>query len=117
MYKRREKSYSTTQMQQTQVYLLEGMEFKEEGEEELEEKETFNQSDTETIPAIQQADLLGISLHAIAGVPSPKTMRLVGKIRTCSIIVLINTGSTHSFIDVNMARKAKLPVKEGHLAV
>jgi len=117
MYKRREKSYSTTQMQQTQLYLLEGMEFKEEGEEELEEKETFNQSDTETIPAIQQADLLGISLHAIAGAPSPKTMRLVGKIRTYSIIVLINTSSTHSFIDVNVARKAKLPVEEGHLAV
>jgi len=54
MYKRREKSYSTTQMQQTQLYLLEGMEFKEEGEEELEEKETFNQSDTETIPAISK---------------------------------------------------------------
>jgi len=64
------------------------------GEEELEEKETFNQPDIETIPAIHQADLLGISLHAIAGAPCPKTMRLVGKISTCSIIVLISTGST-----------------------
>ncbi|KAL9362392.1 hypothetical protein Peur_045177 [Populus x canadensis] len=93
------------------------MEFKEVGEEELEEKETFNQPDIETIPAIHQADLLGISLHAIAGAPCPKTMRLVGKISTCSIIVLISTGSTYSFIDVNVARKAKLPVEEGHLAV
>jgi predicted aspartyl protease len=39
------------------------------------------------------------------------------EIETCSVIVLIDTGSTHSFIDVNMARKAKLLVEEGHLAV
>jgi hypothetical protein len=44
-------------------------------------------------------------------------MRLVGKIRICSVIVLIDTGSTHSFIDVNVARRAKLPVEEGQLAV
>ena len=44
-------------------------------------------------------------------------MRLVRKIGTCSVIVLIDTGSTHSFIDVNVARKAKLPVEEGHLVV
>ncbi|KAL9399299.1 hypothetical protein Peur_008260 [Populus x canadensis] len=93
------------------------MEFKEEGEEELEEKETFNQPNTETILAIQQADLLGISLHAIAGAPSPKIVRLVGKIGTCSIIVLINIGNTHCFIDVNVVRKEKLLVEEGHLAV
>jgi len=60
---------------------------------------------------------LGISLHAIAGAPCPKTMRLVEKIGTCSIIVLINTGNTYSFIDVNVARKAKLPIEEGHFAV
>jgi hypothetical protein len=44
-------------------------------------------------------------------------MRLVEKIGTCSIIVLINTGNTYSFIDVNVARKAKLPIEEGHFAV
>ncbi|KAA8515066.1 hypothetical protein F0562_018147 [Nyssa sinensis] len=104
-------------LRKPKLYLLEGMEFEGEGEEELEEEETFQQPDTETIPVVQQAEMLGVSLHAIVGAPSPKTMRLVGKIGTCSVIVLIDIDSTHSFIDVNVARRAKLPVKEGHLAV
>lgn len=93
------------------------MEFDVEGKEDLEEEETFNQHDIETIPTVQQAELLGISLHAIAGALSPKTMRLVGKIGTCSVIVLIDTGSICSFINVNVPRRAKLPMEEGHLAV
>ena len=60
---------------------------------------------------------MGISLHTIVGAPSPKTTRLVRKLGECSVIVLIDTGSTHGFIDVNVARRAKLPVEEGHLAV
>lgn len=83
----------------------------------MEAEETLNQPNTAIILAGQQVELLGISLHAIAGEPSPKTMRLVGKIGTCSVIVLVDTGSTHSFIDVNVARRANLPVEEGHLAV
>jgi len=39
------------------------------------------------------------------------------EIETCSVIVLIDTGSTHSFIDVNVAKRAKLPVEEGQLVV
>ena len=64
------------------LYLLEGMEFEREGEENLEEEETFDQLVTETIPTVQQAELLGISLNAIAGAPSPKTMRLVCPIKS-----------------------------------
>ena len=60
---------------------------------------------------------MGISLYAIVGAPSPKTMRLVGKIGECLVIVLIDTGSTYSFINVNVARRAKLQVEEGHLAI
>ncbi|KAA8549923.1 hypothetical protein F0562_001607 [Nyssa sinensis] len=112
-----EKYHQGHKCSKPKLYLLEGMEFEGEGEEELEEEKTFKQPDTEIIPAVQQAEMLGISLHAIAGAPSPKTMRLVGKIGTCSVIVLIDTGSTHSFIDVNVARRAKLPMEEGHLAV
>ena len=99
------------------LYLLEGMEFEREGEEKLEEEEVLNPHDTKAMHAIQQIELLGISLHAIAGAPYPKTMRLVGKIGTSSVIGLNDNGSTHSFIDVNVAKKAKLPVEEGHLVV
>lgn len=81
------------------LYLLEGMDFKGGEEEELEKEETFNQPNTETTTVVQQVELLGIALHVIVGAPSTKTIRLVGKIGTCSVIVLIDTGSTHSFID------------------
>ncbi|KAG2667995.1 hypothetical protein I3760_15G139500 [Carya illinoinensis] len=112
-----EKYHQGHKCSRPKLYLLEGMQFEGEEEEELEEEETFNQPNTEAIPAVQQAELFGISLHAIEGAPSPQTMRLVGKIGTCLVIVLIDTSSMHSFIDVDVARTAKLPVEEGHLAV
>jgi predicted aspartyl protease len=56
--------------------------------------------------------LLEISLHAIVGAPAPKTMRLIGSINHLEVVILIDTGSTHSFLDPNVAKKAKLPVHE-----
>ena len=79
-----EKYHQGHKCSRPKLYLLEGMEFKEEGEEEI-----FNQPDTENILAFQQADLLGISLHAIARAPSPKTMRLVGKLRHVQLLFLL----------------------------
>jgi len=40
-----------------------------------------------------------ISLNAIIGTPSPKTMRIVGILRYQQVIILIDYGSTHSFLD------------------
>lgn len=62
--------------------------------------------DTETKTTLQQAELLGISLHAIVGFPSPKTMRLVGRIDLQPVIILIES----NYI-INVERKAKLPLK------
>jgi hypothetical protein len=48
----------------------------------------------------------------------PRTMRLVGRIRSIEVIILIDTGSTHSFADPNVARKAQLSAdKMGQLTV
>jgi len=44
-----------------------------------------------------------ISLNAITGTPSPKTMRLVGFLRLHRVVVLIDSGSTHNFVDANLA--------------
>lgn len=68
-------------------------------------------------PGELQAELLGISLHAIAGAPSPKTMRIIGKIGNSTVIVLIDTGSTHSFVDVKVARREKMQVVGSKMAV
>lgn len=51
-----------------------------------------------------------ISLHAILGTRAPKTMRLIGYMGNQRVIVLINIGSTHSFIDPNVARRTKPPM-------
>ena len=95
------------------LYVLEGMEFEEEeGEEEM-----FSSENTEVLPGELQAELLGISLHAIAGAPSPKTMRIIGKIGNSTVIVLIDTGSTHSFVDVKVARREKMQVVGSRMVV
>jgi len=40
-----------------------------------------------------------ISLNAITGTPSPKTMRLIGFLKLHRVIILIDSGSTHNFVD------------------
>lgn len=44
-----------------------------------------------------------ISLNAITGTPTPKTMRLIGRSLNHKVIVLIDSGSTHNFVDVHLA--------------
>jgi hypothetical protein len=40
-----------------------------------------------------------ISLNAITGTHSPKTMRLIGFLKHHKVIVLIDSRSTHNFVD------------------
>ncbi|XP_042950388.1 uncharacterized protein LOC122282508 [Carya illinoinensis] len=102
------------------LFLLEGL-----GEEREEEEEADN---SEGNLAIIQAkdpvreekeigELLGISLHAMAGSLAPKTMRIEGFINHQKVLVLIDTGSTHSFVDSYVARRSRLPVGESQLTV
>jgi len=44
-----------------------------------------------------------ISLNAITGTPHPKTMRLVGFLRLQLVVILIDSDSTHNFIDTKLA--------------
>lgn len=52
-----------------------------------------------------------ISLHAIAGTKTPQTMRIVGRLRHCTLTILIDSGSTHNFIDPIVIRKAQVPTQ------
>jgi hypothetical protein len=47
-------------------------------------------------------EFLEISLNAIVGSPSPKTMRIIGFLRYHRVTVLIDSGSTHNFVDVEL---------------
>jgi hypothetical protein len=46
---------------------------------------------------------LEISLNAITGTPTPKTMRLIGVLKNQQVIILIDSGITHNFLDSKLA--------------
>ncbi|XP_034693910.1 uncharacterized protein LOC117920466 [Vitis riparia] len=51
-----------------------------------------------------------ISFHAIAGTEHPQTIRVLGKLKNKNVMVLIDGGSTHNFIDHAIVSKFGLPV-------
>jgi hypothetical protein len=61
-----------------------------------------------------------ISIHALEGLLVPQTMNIVGYINKKKCIVLIDSGSTHNFIDKKLARNLNCfvyPVKNFHVLV
>eukprot|EP00253_Pinus_taeda_P018379 PITA_18379 len=64
--------------------------------EEPEEEDEDNQPDNVPKEPI-------ISLHALSGIYSPKTLKLRGFIKHCLVVVLIDSGSTHNFIHQRVA--------------
>jgi hypothetical protein len=62
----------------------------------------------ELIHGETEGELLGISLHALTGAPTCRTLRLMGKIGSQEVVVLIDIESTHNFVDPNVARNAHL---------
>ena len=49
-----------------------------------------------------------ISLAAITGITQSQTLKLRGHVKKENVTVLIDTGSTHNFIDVNVAKRLNL---------
>ena len=42
---------------------------------------------------------LEITLSALVGSPTPGTMRVKGRVNSISLVILVDSGSTHNFID------------------
>ena len=51
-----------------------------------------------------------ISLHALAGQNSPRTLRLAGQINRVGVQILIDSGSTHNFIQEALVTRLELPI-------
>ncbi|XP_041011286.1 uncharacterized protein LOC121255061 [Juglans microcarpa x Juglans regia] len=86
------------------IYVLDGMNiFRDETVEDQDKVEIVEEE-------MQHGDIAFISLQAIGGTPNPKTMRIVGQINKKRVVILIDTGSTHNFVDTTVAAKCDLAV-------
>ena len=57
-----------------------------------------------------QLDQVDITLYALLGSPSLSTMRVLGQIRGHWVVVLLDTGSSHNFLDDVLVKTLKLAV-------
>ena len=53
---------------------------------------------------------VGITLYALSGTPTSGTMRVIGRIMHKSLVVLIDLGSTHNFVDTSLFSQLHIPV-------
>jgi hypothetical protein len=74
-------------------------------EESVTEEIGNNQND---MPDLLSNDTPRISLAANTSISQPQTLKLKGHIKKDSVAVLIDIGSTHNFLDINVARNLKL---------
>jgi hypothetical protein len=54
--------------------------------------------------SIDQDTKCEILVHALVGVSTPQTLKIIGYIKKQKIIVLVDSGSTHNFIDKILAK-------------
>ncbi|KAF5447657.1 hypothetical protein F2P56_033191, partial [Juglans regia] len=74
------------------------------------EEEKIELVNEEVLDFVDNPNQPEISLHAIIGSISPKTMRIRGKIGNQELVVLIDLGSTHNFVDPSVIKKGNIPV-------
>lgn len=58
----------------------------------------------------EYGDISSVSLQAIVGTPSCKTMRVIGQINKRRVVILIFICSTHNFVDTAMVDRCGLVV-------
>ncbi|XP_021974525.1 uncharacterized protein LOC110869591 [Helianthus annuus] len=97
-----EKYTSTHNCKYKQLYVLQIE------NDELEESD----SNSSVIEVQEMEGSLQISLNAILGIPSYNTMRIVGTIGTKQLQILVDSGSTHNFLNEELARRLQCPTIE-----
>jgi hypothetical protein len=84
--------------------------FRLDGIEELAENPTLEME--EDLMEVSYKEKPKIFLHAIIGSNHPNTMRLIGWIGSHKIIVLVDNGSTHNFLDSSVGKKLKVSISK-----
>ncbi|KAF5470911.1 hypothetical protein F2P56_011397 [Juglans regia] len=106
-----EKYYQGHKCAKPRVYVLEGMDLSHmEPCESEEEPEQSEENDDQQMKGV--AGVAAISVQALVGTPSPKTMRVLGHIKKRRLTILIDSGSTHNFVDTAVASKCGLAIQQ-----
>ncbi|CAM8975241.1 unnamed protein product [Rhodiola kirilowii] len=84
-------------------------------------QEENTNTESHDIPATEYMDsaehideVPNISFHALQGHPQPSTLRLGGGLQGRRVTVLIDTGSTHNFLQARVAKHANLTIEPSH---
>lgn len=95
--------------QKPQLLLLEGYE----GNmiyEDITDQQTLEDDHGGDTAEVQEHEKLEITLHALMGWTVPRTMHLIATMGPLEVVVLIDSGSTHNFINDCLASMLRLPV-------
>nr|CAD1824585.1 unnamed protein product [Ananas comosus var. bracteatus] len=59
---------------------------------------------------LEEAEELGLSIHALSAEDSQDTIKIQGESKGKTLSILVDTGSTHSFIDIGIAKETKASI-------
>jgi hypothetical protein len=68
--------------------------------------------DTKSISSDDEEELLSLSLSAVQGIQGPKTLKLQGLIQKQEILILVDSGSSSTFISSATATRLQLPQQQ-----
>ncbi|XP_019267598.1 PREDICTED: uncharacterized protein LOC109244894 [Nicotiana attenuata] len=90
-----------------QIYLLE----LEEPEEGLISEEVVNELEEQEMELTQPMEQVGISIHVLNGSLGYRTLRVTGYHSQKPLHILVDTGSSHNFMDPELVERLKCPVR------
>ena len=74
--------------------------------------EDYDIEDTEDAPEfspeLDDGSISQVSLSAMTGISQPQTLKLKGHIKKNNVVVLIDSGSTHNFLDATVAKRLNI---------
>lgn len=65
-----------------------------------------------TLDSTEVSNFVEVSLNSVAGLSSPKTMKIKGTIMNQEVVTLIDPGATHNFLSLNLVTTLGLPICE-----
>lgn len=75
------------------------------------DEEEFVEAQQE-LPSEDSDEEFHIYVHALSGIQSFKTMRINGVIKKTEVNILVDSGSTHNFLDPGVAKRARVRIQQ-----